>query len=154
MGTGLKKKLEEIISGPIEKLGYEYVYMTYGNEGGQWFLRVFIDHPEGIGLDDCEKIARHLSRILDEGDPIPGRYILEVSSPGLDRPLIKDRDFERFKDHMVVVKTTSAVNGRRKNEGLLKGLLGDEIIIEVGKEELSIARDIVSSVNLVPQYNI
>lgn len=154
MGAGLKKKLEDIISIPIEELGYEYVYMTYGKESGQWFLRVFIDHPRGIGLNDCEEIARQLSKILDEDDPIPGRYILEVSSPGLDRPLIKDRDFERFKDHMVIVKTTTAVNGKKKNQGQLKGLLGNEIVIEIDQEELSISRDIVSSVHLVPQYEI
>jgi len=152
VSNNIRDKLKEITSSVVEELGYELVDMKYGKEGKQWVLRVFIDHSDGIGLEDCERVSRSLSDKLDQDDPIPHRYILEVSSPGLDRPLKKDEDFERFKEHPVVIKTNEAVEGKRKIEGILMGLKDDRIVIFSDGIEIFIPRDIVSSVRLMPQF--
>ena len=113
---------------------------------------MFIDHPEGIGLDDCEKVSKSLSAALDEKDPIPHNYVLEVSSPGLDRPLKSEKDFERFKGHWIKVKTFAPIEGRKTFEGQLVGLHDGKIVFTFEEEEKQIPRDQISSVRLVPEF--
>ncbi len=123
-----KKKVEEIaaemVQPIVDALAFELVDVEYVKEGANWYLRVFIDKPGGIAIDDCQAVSEQLSDKLDETDPIKQSYILEVSSPG-ERPLKKDRDFERFKGEMVEVKLYQPLNGKKIFEGELLGLTGD-----------------------------
>ncbi len=97
----------------------ELVDVEYVREGGSWYLRLYIDKPGGIGVEDCSLVSRQMSDILDEADPIPGAYHLEVSSPGLDRPLKTEADFRRFTGEMVEVHTYKPVGGKKVHVGQL-----------------------------------
>lgn len=152
MAANIKKVLEGICRSAAEGSGYDLVDLEFRKENQGWVLRVFIDHPEGIGLDDCEKVSKYLSSALDEEDPIPQNYVLEVSSPGLDRPLKSDKDFVRFKGHQIKIKTYAPFEGRKVFKGVLVGLAEDNIVVEVGEEEKRIPREKVSLVRLVPEF--
>lgn len=129
-----KRKVEDLVTElvlPIvEKNSFELVDVEFVKEGANWFLRVYIDKEGGITLDDCQIVSEELSVLLDEKDPINRRYFLEVSSPGIERPLKKDRDFERFKGSLVKVKTFNAIDGKKSFEGELVGLIDNKIVIK------------------------
>ena len=88
------QKIEDEFRPLVEQLGYELVYVEYVKEGPEWYLRYFIDSPNGIDINDCEKVSRYVEAILDEKEYIKGQYILEVSSLGLERPLRNEKDFQ------------------------------------------------------------
>ncbi len=100
-----EQKTEEILLPVVEEYGFELVDVEYVKEGGTWYLRSYIDKPGGISIDDCEKVSRRLSDMLDEKDFIADSYIMEVSSPGLGRPLKKEKDFRRSLGREVEVRT-------------------------------------------------
>jgi len=123
-----KKKIADLIAEWMESFGqekgYELSRTEFVKESGTWYLRVFVDKltEEGYGWmssDDCEVVSRYLSDKLDEADPIKQNYVLEVSSPGLDRPLISDKDFERFKGSRIEIKLYEAMDGKKMLEGEL-----------------------------------
>ena len=143
-GKKVKDIVAEELEGFLEDNGYELYNVEFVKEGRDWFLRVYIDLPdpdEYVGTEDCEKVSRYLSQVLDEKDPIAQNYFLEVSSPGLDRQLLKDEDFTRYAGRPVEISLYSAIEGRKKFEGTLKGLEGDEIVIEDDGKELRLPRD-------------
>lgn len=133
-------------------LGLELVDVSFVKEHGTYFLRVFIDKEGGVFLDDCERLSELLGARLDEIDPIPGSYNLEVSSPGLDRPLKKRSDFERFCGRAVRLKTYAPVEGRKNWTGVLLGLDGDDVRIDVDGREYALPLKMVARANLVPEY--
>ena len=122
---------ESLVTPIIEEEKFELVDIEYKKEGPNWYLRVYIDKPKGITLDDCQKVSEQLSNKLDKEDPIKENYFLEVSSPGLDRPLKKESDFIRFKGEMVEVKLYEALNGSKTIEGELVGLENNIIKVKV-----------------------
>ena len=131
-----KKKITDIVaemlSDFLEQEGYELYNIEFVKEGKDWFLRVFADIASGegyIGTEDCEKISRFLSERLDEEDPIEQNYYLEVSSPGMDRPLIKKEHYERYVGSEIEIKLYKAKDGVRKIQGILNGIVGDVITI-------------------------
>ena len=131
----------------------EIYRVTYKKEGPDWILRVFLDKPMGaaneyVSIEECEEATRFLSDKLDELDFIDRSYNLEVSSPGLDRELIKDTDFVRFAGREVEVKTYGQIDGSKNFEGTLVGKDGDTVIIETGKKRLEIPADKISKINL------
>ncbi|MCB6992592.1 ribosome maturation factor RimP [bacterium 210820-DFI.6.37] len=141
-----KKKITEIIedllAGFLTENGYELYSSEFVKEGRDWFLRVYVDKVPGegeeeayISTDDCEKISRFLSERLDEEDPIPQNYYLEVSSPGMDRALLTEAHYTRFSGRPVEVKLYRPVDGRKQIDGILEGLKDGEVIItdEAGK---------------------
>lgn len=130
-----EQKTEEILNPMVEKHGFELVDVEYVKEGGNWYLRAYIDKPGGITVDDCEVISRELSDRLDEKDFVEEAYILEVSSPGLGRPLKKEKDFARSLGEEVEVRTYRAVNRQKEFIGILKAYDKDSITIELEKEE-------------------
>lgn len=143
-GKKVKDIVAEELEGFLEDNGYELYNVEFVKEGRDWFLRVYIDLPdpdEYVGTEDCEKVSRYLSQVLDEKDPIAQNYFLEVSSPGLDRQLLKDEEFTRYAGRPVEISLYSAIEGRKKFEGTLKGLEGDEIVIEDDGKELRLPRD-------------
>jgi len=119
-------------------------------EGSDWILRIFLENKDGdLTIEECEKVSRALSIILDEEDPIDKSYILEVSSPGLERPLKTEEDFERFKGELIAVKTFKKINGEKEFIGTLKGFDGDKIMLIIDDEqEISIDYSLVARANL------
>lgn len=138
-----KKKITELIALELqpflEENHYELFNVEFQKEGKNWFLRVFIEkcvngEYENIGIDDCEAVSRFLSKRLDELDPIEQNYYLEVSSPGIDRPLIKERDYERFQGALVDVSLYEAVNGQKTITAKLIGFSDETLLLSDEKE--------------------
>ena len=115
-----EQKTEEILNPIVEEYGFELVDVEYVKEGSTWYLRAYIDKPGGICIDDCEAVSRRLSDILDEKDYIEDAYILEVSSPGLGRPLRKEKDFRRSLGEEVEVRTYRMIEKQKEFTGILK----------------------------------
>ncbi|MDD4121899.1 MAG: ribosome maturation factor RimP [Eubacteriales bacterium] len=137
--TKIKELVAEELAEFLEKNGYELYNVEFIKEGKDWFLRVFIDRAEdasgmGIGTDDCEKVSRYLSARMDELDPIEQNYYLEVSSPGIDRALIKESDYTRFAGRYVDVTLYQGMNGRKTLFGKLAGIKDGSLVITDEKE--------------------
>lgn len=126
-----EQKTEEILLPIIERNGFELVDVEYVKEGGNWYLRAYIDKPGGINVDDCEMVSRELSDILDEKDFIDEAYILEVSSPGLGRPLKKEKDFKRSLGQEVEIRTYRMVDRKKEFTGILEDYDKDTVTIEM-----------------------
>ena len=146
-----REELIKLLEPEVEALGYELADLEVRVGGDRGLLRLFIDSPEGVGLDDCSKVSRQASSILDVEDPLPGLYNLEVSSPGMDRKLVKPAHFERFSGSRVKIKLRRAVNGRRKVRGILIGLKDDEIQIREGEEDFRLALVDVDVARIIPE---
>ncbi len=129
-----ESKTEALVMPLVEQNNFELVDVEYVKEGSNWYLRVYIDKENGINVDDCELISRALSDLLDEYDFIDDAYILEVSSPGLGRPLKKDKDFERSLMEEVEIKLYKAKDGSKDYKGILKAYDKDTVTIEEDTE--------------------
>ena len=144
-----EQKTEELITPLVEDKGFELVDVEYVKEGGNWYLRAYIDKPGGITVDDCEVISRSLSDKLDEEDFIEGAYILEVSSPGLGRPLKKEKDFVRNMGQEVELRTYRAIEKQKEFRGILDAYDKSSITLEVEEgEKLVFDRSNVALVRL------
>ena len=129
-----EQKTEELLLPIIEKNQFELVDVEYVKEGSNWYLRAYIDKPGGITVDDCEVVSRALSELLDQNDFIEDSYILEVSSPGLGRPLKKEKDFQRSLGEEVEIRTYRAINRQKEFVGVLKGYDKESVTIEYEDE--------------------
>jgi ribosome maturation factor RimP len=121
----------ELVTPLLDELNLELVDVEFKKEGPNWFLRVFIDSDTGVDLEDCGKVSEQLSEKLDEMDPIPQAYFLEVSSPGAERPLKKVKDLEKAVGKNVHVTTYEPVDGEKAFEGMLQSFDGEVLTIEV-----------------------
>jgi ribosome maturation factor RimP len=135
----------------VERLGYELIDLELRFSGRQGALRLFIDRPEGVGLDDCEKVSRAVSALLDVEDPIPGHYDLEVSSPGLDRKLTKLAHFQRFTGETLKVQMRFPIEGRRRFRGRLLSADDKNIVLEVDGTQHRLPLATIDSARLVPE---
>ena len=126
-----EQKTEEILLPIVEENGFELVDVEYVKEGSTWYLRAYIDKPGGINIDDCEVVSRRLSDILDEKDYIDDAYILEVSSPGLGRPLKKEKDFKRSLGEEVEIRTYRMIDKQKEFTGILKDYDEKTVTIEM-----------------------
>ena len=127
--------LTAALAGPIAQAqGCSLWDVEYVREAGQWFLRVYLDKPGGVCIDDCEAVSRPLSDALDEADPIEGSYVLEVSSAGLDRPLKRPEHFAQFMGAEVEVRLYRALEGRKEYVGQLSGYENGNVTISAGGE--------------------
>jgi ribosome maturation factor RimP len=131
--SNITSKIEELVTPILQELTLELVEIEYLKEGQDWFLRVYIDTPSGrIDIEQCAQVSEKLSEILDEVDPINENYFLEVSSPGAERPLKKEKDFEQAVGKHVYIKTYEPVNGAKEFEGTLVSYSAEDgILIEV-----------------------
>lgn len=138
-----KKKITELIASELqpflEENNYELFNVEFLKEGKDWFLRVFIEkcingQYENIGTDDCEAVSRFLSERLDELDPIEQNYYLEISSPGMDRPLLSEKDYERFQGSLVDVSLYEPLNGKKLITAKLIGLLNGKLLLSDEEE--------------------
>lgn len=146
-----EKLVERLVQDITNDSSIEMVDVEYVKER-DWYLRVFLDKPGGIELEDCQWVSERLEAKLDEMDPIKESYFLEVSSPGLDRPLKKERDFERHIGDKVEVHTFAPIDGKKVIVGALRGLHDDNIELEVDGAATSIQRDKVSQVRLYIEF--
>ncbi len=133
-----EQQTEELILPIIESHGFELVDVEYVKEAGTWYLRVYIDKPGGISVDDCEVVSRAFSDILDEKDYIEDTYIFEVSSPGLGRPLKKEKDFKRSIGEEVEIRTYRPINKQKEFVGFLKEYDADTVTIEYEDETVQV----------------
>ena len=144
-------ELARLLEPAIERLGYEMsdLEVKLGGRGG--IVRVFIDHPDGISLEDCEKVSLAVSTLLDVEDPLPGQYDLEVSSPGLDRTLTKVAHFHRFTGETVKVQMRFPIKGRKRFRGTLVSSDDENIVVEVDGECHSLPLATIDTARLVPE---
>ena len=144
-----EQKTEALLQPLIEEHQFELVDVEFVREAGTWFLRAYIDKPGGITIDDCEVVSRALSDLLDEKDFIEEAYILEVSSPGLGRPLKKDKDFDRSLGEAVAVRLFKAIDKQKEFTGILKAWNKDTVTLEFEDEaELMIERANIALIRL------
>ena len=152
--ASLQNRLVELLEPLVEAMGYELVLLEFNAHKGSALVRLFIDAPAGVTLGDCEKVSREVEGKLDVADPIPQNYRLEVSSPGLDRPLVKPAHFERFAGTLARVQLVAPLaGGRRKFQGVLRGLRGDNVVLETtdaGTVELPLGN--IERARLVPDF--
>ena len=174
-----KKLLENLIRPVVEGLGYELWGLEHLAQGKHSLLRIYIENqakPEGdaaanvmlseqgevenasvsesgVALEDCEKVSRQVGAILDVEDPISGDYTLEVSSPGMDRFLYSLAHYERFKSHRVAIKLRMPYEGRRKFNGIISGIEGHDVVVQVDQEEFLFPIEAIEKANIIPQFD-
>ncbi|HUW99294.1 MAG TPA: ribosome maturation factor RimP [Acidiferrobacter sp.] len=141
-------RLRALVEPAVVQLGFELVDIEFIS--GQKTLRIYIDGPNGIDVDDCARVSRQVSALFDVEDPIPGQYTLEVSSPGLDRPLARREDFARFAGSQVKIKTLTPADGRRNFQGRLVGLSGECVVLETAETRYDLALSNIERARLVP----
>lgn len=151
-GNRVEKLTEELTLPVVNELNIELVDIEYKKEGSHWYLRIYIDKPGGVTIDDCQAVSERVSDLLDQADPIPHSYILEVSSPGLDRVLKKDSDFERYKGSKIDVSLYRPVNGKKKYTGELLELAEDKLYIRDKDKVLSFDRSDIAVVRLAVEF--
>jgi len=144
----IKTTVEEMVQPYLDEHGFELVDVEYVKEGSNWFLRVFVDKDGGIDIDDCGLISEHLSQKLDENDPIPTAYFLEVSSPGAERPLKKKEDVAKSVGKNVFVTVYEPINGLKEFEGKLESFDNEELVIQTAKKQHVIPYAKVASARL------
>ena len=144
-----EKKVEELLIPIIEEKNLELVDIEFVKEGPNWYLRIYIDKENGVSIDDCEAVSKALEKKLDETDPIEQAYILEVSSPGIDRPLKKEKDFIKYAGEIVDIKLYKPFDGKKEYQGKLKGLQDKIItIVEENGNEISFTQKEIASIRL------
>jgi len=144
------EELIKLLVPSVESLGFELSDLEVRLGTRDSLLRVFIDKPEGIGVEDCEAVSRQISALLDVEDPLPGNYVLEVSSPGLDRRLTKVEHFKRFMGNDVRVKLRFPLDGRKNFRGALRAADEENIEVEVDGKSHCLAIATIESARLVP----
>lgn len=144
----IEEKIEELVTKPITDLGYRVYDVMYVKEGKDNFLRIFIDNDKGISLDDCEKVNDAITDMLDEADLIKDQYFLEISSPGVERNIRKDKHFEESIGKEVNIKLFKPLENKEKEiTGILKDFDKETVKIETDKnEEIAIPRNNISSI--------
>ncbi len=149
----LEQTLTELTQDTIKAMGYELVGIECQRAGRFLTVRLYIDKEGGVTIDDCSDVSRQISAILDVEDPIADKYNLEVSSPGLDRPLFTVAHYERFKGKEIVIHLRIPMFDRRKWQGTIEAVEGDFITLKVDGEDRQFAFGNIQKANLVPVFN-
>lgn len=147
------KRLTNMLQPLVEDLGYEFVGLEYTGQSKNAVLRIYIDHKQGIDLDDCGRVSGEVAALLDVEDPISGQYNLEVSSPGLDRPLFTLEQCARFAGEQVQITVFAPVEGRRKFKGRILSVTGDTLNIDQDGAEIALDFSNIAKARLVPDYD-
>jgi len=146
------EQLQALLAPVVEALGYECWGLEFISQGRHSLLRVYIDRPEGILIDDCEVVSRQVSGILDVEDPISGEYTLEVSSPGMDRPLFTLEQFARYVGEQVKIKLRTPFERRRNFQGILRGVEEQDVVVLVDDHEYLLPVDSIDKANIIPRF--
>jgi len=146
-------RLTNMLQPLVEDLGYEFVGLEYTGQSKNAVLRIYIDREQGIDLDDCGRVSGEVAALLDVEDPISGQYNLEVSSPGLDRPLFTLEQCARFAGEQVQITVFAPVEGRRKFKGRILSVTGDTLNIDQDGAEIALDFSNIAKARLVPDYD-
>ena len=144
--------LNALIDPVVSALGFELWGIDYLSQGKQSRLVIYIDHPDGITVDNCANVSRQVGAVLDVEDPITGQFQLEVSSPGMDRPLFTLDQYERYIGHVVALRLRQAFDGQRKFQGLVTGTEDGDVVIRVDEEEYCFPSVSIDQARMVPQF--
>ncbi|BBT18877.1 ribosome maturation factor RimP [Metapseudomonas otitidis] len=147
------EQLQALLAPVVEALGYQCWGIEFLSQGRHSLLRVYIDHENGIVIDDCEKVSRQISGVLDVEDPISSEYTLEVSSPGMDRPLFRLEQFAAHAGELVKIKLRSPYEGRRNFQGLLRGVEEQDVVVLVEDHEYLLPIDLIDKANIIPRFD-
>ena len=147
------EQLQAMLAPVVESLGYECWGVEFISQGRHSLLRVYIDHANGILVDDCEAVSRQVSAVLDVEDPISSEYTLEVSSPGMDRPLFTLEQFAKHVGEQVKIKLRSPFDGRRNFQGLLRGGEDQDVVVLVDDHEFLLPIDLIDKANIIPRFD-
>ena len=148
--ANIEKKVENLLKEKIENLGYDLYDVEYAKEGKNYFLRIYIDKPEGIDLNDCEKVNNEISDMLDEANYIKDQYFLEVSSPGIERVLRKDKHLEQNKGKEIAIKLfRKDEKGNKEYQGILKDFNDETIILE---DDITIERKQIAQIKTIYEW--
>ncbi|MFA7554050.1 MAG: ribosome maturation factor RimP [Spongiibacteraceae bacterium] len=150
--AGKEVVLADLVAPVAAALGYDLWGIEYLVHAKQSVVRIYIDGPEGVNVDDCAKLSRQVSSVFDVEDPIMGEYNLEVSSPGMDRPLFTLEQFAQYVGVHVKVRLRSPFEGRRNFSGRLTGIEDDDIIVAVDDNEYLLPFELIDKANVVPQF--
>jgi ribosome maturation factor RimP len=145
--------LEEMIAPIVLSLGCELWGLEYLTQGRYTTLRIYIDAPNGVSIEHCEKVSRQVSAVMDVEDPIQGEYTLEVSSPGMDRPLYKAAQYARYVGELVSLRLRVAREGRRRFKGKLLKVENNEVLVSVDGKEMAFAIDAIDKANIEPCFD-
>ena len=145
--------LWELFEPVVEDMGYQLIEIEYQPNPNYGVLRLYIDKEEGVLIEDCSAVSRQISAILDVEDPVPGKFNLEVSSPGMDRPLRRLEDFQQFIGDVVKIKTGMPFDGQRNFKGQLTGVEDDLIIVECENKEVRLPVAAIDKARLVPDFD-
>jgi len=143
--------LTELLAPVVTAMGYEMLGLVHWDAGRGGILRLYIDCEDGVNLQDCERVSRQVSSVLDAHDPIAGAYRLEVSSPGLDRPLFTLAHFARFVGHRARTRTRRGIDGRRRFTGLIRAVEEDQVRVQADGVEYAIPGKSIEWARLVPE---
>jgi len=146
------RKLNELLQPLVEDLGYEFVGLEYNSSAKHSVLRIYIDHESGVGIEDCEIVSREVAALLDVKDPIRSQYNLEVSSPGLARPLFTAAHYREFIGHAAQINLFAPLDGRRKFSGQILSVEENAVTIEQDGSEVTLDIDNVVKAKLIPDY--
>jgi ribosome maturation factor RimP len=152
MAAVLRERLVELVEPLLGNLGYELVELEFASGGGSGTLRIFIDRAGGVGIEDCERVSREVSALLDVRDPVPSAYRLEVSTPGLDRVLRTQAHYSRFQGARIAVELAAARDGRRRYTGRLEGAGPEGIDLEVDGTRVPLSYTEIFRARLVPEW--
>lgn len=145
--------LEQLVEPVAVSLGCELWGLEYLTQGRYTTVRIYIDGPNGASLEDCERVSRQVSAVFDVEDPIDNEYTLEVSSPGLDRPLYKESQYARFVGEVINVRLRIARDGRRRFKGVINRVENREVFLQVDNQEVQLPLDVIDKANVEPRYD-
>ena len=146
-------RLTQVLQPLVESLGYEFIGLERSSNPKNPVLRIYVDHELGIGLDDCSKVSHEVAALLDVEDLVSGHYNLEISSPGLDRPLFTLAQFGQFKGEEIQVTLYAPEGGRRKFKGHILGVKADSVQLDLGGAEIALNFSNIAKAKLVPDYD-
>ena len=146
-----QQQIAQMLESTVEALGFELWGLEYLSQGRHTLLRLFIDSENGISVDDCALVSQQVSSVLDVEDPISGDYTLEVSSPGMDRLLFKLEQFPAYLGETVELRLRAPFEGRRKYKGTLKGIEGEDVVVQVDDHEYLIPHSAIDKARIQPR---
>lgn len=145
-------QLIELLQPVVEAMGFIFWGLEFSGSGRHTLLRLYIDHVDGINVDQCAEVSRQISSVLDVEDPITQEYTLEVSSPGMDRPLFSLEHYQQYANHIVDVRLRMPFEGRRKFKGQLLGVEDQDVVLLVDEHEYLLPVELIEKAHIVPQF--
>jgi len=153
MGKGsVTETIEELVTPVINENRLELVDIEYKKEGKNWILRIFIDKEGGVTVDDCTRVSRHIEDLIEVEEAVPSSYVLEVSSPGLDRPLKKEKDFLRFKGKRAHVTTFTPIQQQKSFKGTIRDFQEDVLFLDIDSQPVEIPKNQIAKAKLEIEF--